>query len=261
MLARPAERIEDVLERLSPDDRALLELSLRRGVSDDDIAALLRVHREHVEQRREVALERLAEDLDADSRAEAAALIGQSWRAAGEPATGEPSRLRRRVTDLPPSPHVRRRARRRGGLIGLATLAAAGGALAMALSSSGDRPAGSPKPAPANPAARGASQKAALAPIAPSGTASGSARLRGSRLELSVSGLPPGSYAVWLFDDVSNARLVARLEGPRAKLRAALPKGFERYRFVDVSRDPADGNPNHSGESVLRAPFARLLGR
>ena len=49
-----------------------------------DIAALLHVHREHVEHRREQALERLTEDLGADSGAEVAALVGQSVRADDE---------------------------------------------------------------------------------------------------------------------------------------------------------------------------------
>ena len=42
--------------------------------------------------------------------------------------------------------------------------------------------------------------------------------------------------------------------GSGAALHGPLPKGFQRYRFIDVSREPADGNPNHSGDSVLRVP-------
>src|SRR4051812_36649404 len=107
MLAPTSERIEDALERLSPDDRALLELSLRRGVSDDEIAALLHVHREHVEHRRELALEQISDEVGSHSRAEVAALNGRSWRANGDtqadvPPTASPTR-RRRATDLPPS--------------------------------------------------------------------------------------------------------------------------------------------------------------
>jgi anti-sigma-K factor RskA len=33
-----------------------------------------------------------------------------------------------------------------------------------------------------------------------------------------------------------------------------LPDDPERYRFLDVSAEPPDGNPDHSGTSVLRAP-------
>ena len=263
MLAPTSERIEDALERLSPDDRALLELSLRRGVADDDIAALLHVHREHVEHRREQALERLSEDLG-ESRAEIAALVGQSLRGNGRAAaevTPTPSPTPgRRVTDYPPSSEARRRARRRAWLIAGAALTAGGVALVLALSSGGGNEpslgpeAGQPKAAPAPTAA---AHPVALAPVTANG-ASGSAQLRGSQLRLRVSGLPAGSYSVWLFDDVSDARQVAHFKGVGAVVSASLPKGFGHYSSIDVSREPADGNANHSGDSVLRAPLAKL---
>jgi hypothetical protein len=261
MLVPTAERIEDALERLSPDDRALLELSLRRGVSDDDIAGLLHVHREHVEHRREIAIERLAEDLDTGNRAEVAALIGQSGRLNGENGAAEAAPApHRRASELPPSPEAAHRARRRRNLIGLAAAAVALAVLAIALSSGGDDPAPAPakQPAPA-PAAPAAGPSAALTSLVPG--AGGSARIAGSRLELELSGLPAGAYAVWLFDDVSDARMIARFDAPRASLSARLPQGFGHHRFIDISREPADGNANHSGASVLRVPLARLLRR
>jgi hypothetical protein len=260
MLVPTAERIEDALERLSPDDRALLELSLRRGVSDDDIAGLLHVHREHVEYRREIAIERIAEDLDTGNRAEVAALIGQSGRLNGDNGAVEAPRTpRRRASELPPSADATRRARRRRNLIGLAAVAVALAVLAIALSSGGDDPAPAPAKQPAPAPAAHAAPSVALTSLAPG--AGGSARLAGSRLELKVSGLPAGAYAVWLFDDVSDARMIARFDGPRASLAARLPQGFRDHRFIDISREPADGNANHSGASVLRVPIARLLRR
>jgi hypothetical protein len=66
---------------------------------------------------------------------------------------------------------------------------------------------------------------------------------------------------VWLFDDVSDARQVAQFKGAGAVIGASLPNGFQRYRSIDVSREPADGNPNHSGDSVLRVPLSKLLNR
>jgi hypothetical protein len=264
MLAPASERIEDALERLSPEDRALLELSLRRGVADDDIAALLHVHREHVEHRREQALERMSEDLG-DSRAEVAALVGQSLRGNGaalaEPIEPMSPTRGRRVTDYPPSSEARRRARRRAWLLAGAALGAGAVALVIALSSGGTGNESTlgpkpeePKPAPA-PAA--VAQRVALAPVTANG-ARGSAQLRGSRLQLRVSGLPAGSYAVWLFDNVADARQVAHFKGVGAVVSASLPKGFQRFSSIDVSREPADGNPNHSGDSVLRVPLAKL---
>jgi hypothetical protein len=40
---------------------------------------------------------------------------------------------------------------------------------------------------------------------------------------------------------------------------AELPAAAARYRYIDVSLEPADGNPNHSGQSVLRVPLRGLL--
>jgi hypothetical protein len=269
MLAPTAERIEDALERLSPEDRALLELSLRRGVSDDEIAALLHVHREHVEHRRELALERISGELDTPSRAEVAALIGRSRPADGGappevPQTASPTH-RRRATDLPPPSETRRRARRSRGLLGLAVLAAVAAALIVGLSSGSDKeptlgPKAAPAPAPA-PSPRSVAPQVPLTAVSQVGGATGTAQLSGSRLALRISGLPAGTYAVWLFDDVSNAGMVAHFSGSRARLEALLPRGFQRYRFIDVSSEPADGNPNHSGASVLRVPLAKLLAR
>ena len=37
-----------------------------------------------------------------------------------------------------------------------------------------------------------------------------------------------------------------------------LPSDYERYKFVDVSQEPIDRNPAHSGQSVLRGQLGRL---
>lgn len=58
------------LGRLDPASRALLELSLRRGMADGDIAGILRVAPEEVARRRADTLERLAGDLRLDGREE-----------------------------------------------------------------------------------------------------------------------------------------------------------------------------------------------
>ncbi|MDQ3991717.1 MAG: anti-sigma factor, partial [Actinomycetota bacterium] len=67
-----------------------------------------------------------------------------------------------------------------------------------------------------------------------------------------------GPYTVWLYDSVAEARPLARFRGSRASLDLRLPRGLSGYRYLDVSREPPDGNPNHSGESVLRTPLGRL---
>jgi DNA-directed RNA polymerase specialized sigma24 family protein len=56
------------LARLDPESRALLDLSRRRGMTDEEIAAVLRVESGEVRRRREELLERLAEDLGLEGR-------------------------------------------------------------------------------------------------------------------------------------------------------------------------------------------------
>ena len=61
-------QIATALGRLDPESRALLDLSLRRGMADHDIAGVLRVEPSEVGRRRLQALERLAADLGLDGR-------------------------------------------------------------------------------------------------------------------------------------------------------------------------------------------------
>jgi len=112
------------------------------------------------------------------------------------------------------------------------------------------------------PAERESARRAALRP-APGGSAAeaaGSARVvDGNRLELSLRGLRRGSYEVWLYNTVIDARRVGRSSGSRVRVKAKLPRDASRYRFIDVSLEPADANPSHSGQSVVRTPLAKLL--
>ena len=62
MLTRERE-IGRSLQKADPQDRALLDLSLRRKVKDDVVAAVLRLQPEEVAPRRAAALDRLAADL------------------------------------------------------------------------------------------------------------------------------------------------------------------------------------------------------
>jgi DNA-directed RNA polymerase specialized sigma24 family protein len=58
------------LSRLDPESRALLDLSVRRGLDDDDIASVLRVDQDEVKRRRQDAFDRLAEELGLETRDE-----------------------------------------------------------------------------------------------------------------------------------------------------------------------------------------------
>ncbi len=41
-----------------------------------------------------------------------------------------------------------------------------------------------------------------------------------------------------------------------AELDVELPVDLGDFQFLDVSREPGDGDPLHSGDSVLRGPAA-----
>jgi DNA-directed RNA polymerase specialized sigma24 family protein len=63
------------LGRLQPEARALLDLSLRRGMSDEEIAGVLRVEAAELSRRRAEALDRLTTDLGLDGREQRAELL------------------------------------------------------------------------------------------------------------------------------------------------------------------------------------------
>ena len=78
------------LGRLDDESRALLELSMRRGMADEEIAAVLLAETPDVERRRAELLEGLASDLELDSRdardelfATLQDLPSEYWRAGG----------------------------------------------------------------------------------------------------------------------------------------------------------------------------------
>ena len=73
-----------------------------------------------------------------------------------------------------------------------------------------------------------------------------------------IRGLRPGHYQVWLYNSILDARSIGQADGRRFTVTASLPGNWKRFKFVDVSREPREGNPSHSGESVLRTPTASL---
>jgi hypothetical protein len=95
------------LQRLDPETRALLDLSIRRGLEDEDIASVLRVEPEEVVRRRESGFESLASDLGLTTRDERDELFAtlpdlppEYWRAEGLVGKGGSER-RREVPDAP----------------------------------------------------------------------------------------------------------------------------------------------------------------
>jgi hypothetical protein len=56
-----------------------------------------------------------------------------------------------------------------------------------------------------------------------------------------------------------DAKSLGTFPGGSGKLEVELPPDASEYRFLDVSREPDDANPNHSGASVMRASLGDLL--
>lgn len=251
--------VEIALQELGPEDRALLELSVVRGVSDEDIAELLGVDIARVLIKREEALGRVSALIGEDPEDVLRTMRGlptARWRDDQEP---------RAVVRIPPEPEpepepVSPPPPDEPDDQGRFTLALLGGlavtlVVVVVLALIGDDDDQAPTPSEGAAAGNGA-----LETVGSSG-ARGSARIQGSRLNLQVRGLPPGGYVVWLYNSVTDARPVAGRRRGSFTVDATLPGDFRRYRYLDVSREPADGNRNHSGQSVLRVRVAGAAGR
>lgn len=94
-------------------------------------------------------------------------------------------------------------------------------------------------------------------------TAGGDVRvLSDGQLRIDVRNLPltSGFHEVWLLDPDSPGKMVAvgNLPGT-AEAVLTIPPGTDlaRYRLVDVSDEPHDGNSAHSGKSLLRGTLTR----
>ncbi|MGV9557774.1 anti-sigma factor [Streptomyces sp. NPDC003522] len=79
-------------------------------------------------------------------------------------------------------------------------------------------------------------------------------------LDVTVEGLPrtSGYFEVWLMDRTHTKLVSMGVLGPDG--RAALPVpdniDLDEYSVVDVSVQPYNGRPDHSGDSLVRGPFA-----
>jgi hypothetical protein len=303
MLAVPADRLPEALADLDPGNRALLDLSLRRGVSDAEIGELLRKDPVDVARGRDAVLELLCDTLEVGGhdrrdrvRQAVVALPDDAWRpAAARAATprapllddveGEPEpapepaapKLSPLPRDLDRAAAARelddslyfepeaRGSRRTAWLLILGGIAVLGVLLALLLSSgdddgsneSGSQPAPSqngPGPAPEGDTAK-------LSPIG-GGRGEGTVSVTDETATITISGLPnpaPGSYQVWLYNSIVDAKSLGTFPEGSGKLEVELPPDASKYRFLDVSREPDDANPNNSGASVMRAPLGNLL--
>jgi hypothetical protein len=80
-----------------------------------------------------------------------------------------------------------------------------------------------------------------------------------------AASLPPNkprqAYEVWLYNSPKDARsLGAQVTDQRGTFQGAgpLPNDYQRFKFIDVSREAIDQNRSHSGDSVLRGKIGTL---
>jgi hypothetical protein len=293
-----SDRIAAAIATLELEDRALLELSARRGLDDEEIAAVLGVEPAEVADRREDAVARLGDELGVSSGAglrglgeDLEELDDEQWR--GSPAAAAPSRAptagrasipaaarpsapvagQRGPGVASPLTQVRPGSSRRPLTIGLVALAVAVGlVIAIVLAAGGDDPKSTPAKSPDNPGAKPDEPKPNVDTAPPevmqrlNGTyGQGTAQIfeedGGARLRLDVSSfLQPqgGGYAVWLYNSADDARRLYATRETSIQRDIRLPKNYARYRFVEVARAVPDLDSDHSGISLLRARMDAL---
>lgn len=176
-----------------------------------------------------------------DVAAQLHALGREEWEPAAPPPLRQPVGARRRRFG---SPLLLRPAMAAAAAMALLAIGGAGGAL---LARGGG--------------ASSAGREVALAAVGdgPRG-AHGDARLRSSTMQLTVTGLPRvgagGFYEVWMMRDAAHLVALGSFRvGADGRARVDLPVTASPQRFpvLDISREPADGDPAHSGHSVLRS--------
>lgn len=169
---------------------------------------------------------------------------------------------------VPPLPELPARGRAPGaraalrrllpGRLALPPLAAAAAALVLLAAGVGIGVlvADGGEPAPAGPAV-------ALQPVGGEAPAAAGEAVvvssDGGGLRLSVAGLPPSPegehYELWLLDGPDRLLSLGAFRVPPEGATAVtvpLPVPVTAFDFVDVSVEPDDGDPSHSGRSVLR---------
>jgi len=89
---------------------------------------------------------------------------------------------------------------------------------------------------------------------------------RGGQRQLIVQAQLPRNedgqaYQVWLYNSDGDARsLGAQVADRNGAFQGAgpLPEGFDRYKFIDVSREDIRGDDGHGGDSVLRGRLDQI---
>ena len=243
------------------ETRALIELSTRRGLSDEEIAGFVGLPPNEVFRRREFALAKLGAECGVSKEGQvelerSLAHLDAEPRQARDPA--------------PPGAWRPEGSRRSRVLVaGLLLLALALAGVLVGLSLDGDAPkrATSEKRAKVAPPPATRNEPPQTMERLNGTRGSGTAQLirgdGGARLRLKVAGFSSpqgGGYAVWIYNSPEDARRLSATTQTAIANEIPLPSNFARYRFVEVARAIPELESGHSGLSLLRIPISELRG-
>jgi hypothetical protein len=268
------------LDRLPPDQRAVLSLLLERGRSYSDVADMLAIPESTVRERAHAALDALANDPASTTRS---AFAGER---AARSATSGPARASRShasdtsaqdTSDRPP-----RRVRatpassRRAGLLLLGGIVVVIVVAVVLISSSGGKATSPSSTTASTPVSSTTSTSSAtkpkldktitLTPGEPALKATGVAYVlsEGSQRAFYVAaqGLPPSSgffYAVWLYNSQSNSAPLGKAPsvGSNGRMEGGgpLPSNAGSYSKLIITRETST-NPKEPGPIVMTGTFA-----
>lgn len=264
------------LDRLPPDQRAVLSLVLDRGKTYGEVAEMLAIPESAVRDRAHAALDALANDpaSPGGSRppAPARAGAGDASRAVGTSPAGasSPSPARPRDARAP----LTAPSSRTGGALLLGAIVAAI-VVAVILISSGVGGKGSSHTSTAASSTQSTSTASAgkpslnktivLTPIEPTLKATGTAYVLSQSgrhaFYVAARGLPPSSgffYAVWLYNSPSSSAALGRAPtvGSDGRMQGGgpLPTNASLYHQLIITRETST-HPSHPGQIVLRGTF------
>ena len=272
------------LDRLPPDQRAVLSLLLERGRSYSEVADMLAIPESAVRERAHAALDALAEDpASAGRSAFAGGRESRSATAAGTRGAGSAGASRARASagsSSPETPDRPARTRstpsgsRRGGLLLLGGIVIAIVVAVIVISSSGGKSASPTTTTTSKTTTSTASNTSkpkldktiTLSPGEPDLKASGVAYVlsEGTKRAFYVAaqGLPPSSgffYAVWLYNSQSNSMPLGKAptvsSSGRMEGGGPLPSNAGSYSKLIITRETST-NPKEPGPIVMSGPFA-----
>jgi hypothetical protein len=276
-------RLIEAAQALSSADRALLNIWIHHGLDDTALARLTQTSPGAIASRRDGivtglsstlglppehvrdAIEELAhsERVPAAENGSAPPAVRPSNAVSQQPPE-PPGETGPALVTPPPSSASGRRdgERQRGRMTRVAAAALASIALLLVLivllsgGSDASRSAG-PRPQRSSPAEVGHRQAFSELAGGPAGV-TGSVAYFGApphvRLVMTVRGLPPPGgdrYELWLYNSIIDSVPLGQLSGETGQLTVALPSDYRRFRWLDISRQPA-GAAHHSGVSILR---------